>query len=62
MVVGGAFNENKTSELHNSEILKNKIKKKQKKLELSNSEIIYLIKFPSYITRFCFFFIFFFLN
>ena len=48
--VGGAFNEKKTSELHNSEILK--WKKENKKPKLSNSEIKYLIKFPSYVTRF----------
>ena len=30
-------------------------KKENKKLELSNSEIIYLIRFPSYVTRFCYF-------
>ena len=29
-------------------------KKKKKKSELSNSETIYLIRFPSYVTRFCF--------
>ena len=53
--VGGAFNQNKTSELHNLEILK--WKKENKKLELSNSEIKYLVKFPSYVTRvFCFHF------
>ena len=41
-----AFYENKVSELHNSEILNEK-KKEKEKLELSNSEIIYLIQFPS---------------
>ena len=51
--VGGTFNENKTSELHNPEILK--WKKENKKPDLSNSEIIYLIRFPSYITRFRYF-------
>ena len=44
--VGGAFNENKTSELYSSKILK--WKKENKKPELSNSKIKYLIKFPSY--------------
>ena len=34
MNVGDAFNENKTSELHNPEILKLKEKKENKKLEL----------------------------
>ena len=34
MNVGDAFNENKTSELHDSEILKLKEKKENKKLEL----------------------------
>ena len=51
--VGGAFNEYKTSELHNSVILK--LKKENKKPELSNSEVINLIKFPSYITQFFYF-------
>ena len=32
-------------------------KKKPKKLELSNSEIIYLIELPSYVTRLFHFFI-----
>ena len=48
--IGGTFNENKTSELHRSEILKSK--KENKKPELSNSEIIHLIRFPSYVARF----------
>ena len=48
--VGSAFNENKTFALHNSEILKQK--KEKKKPKLSNLEIMYLIKFPSYVTRF----------
>ena len=39
--VGGTFNENKTSELHNPEILK--WKKENKKPVLSNSEIIKII-------------------
>ena len=30
-------------------------KSENKKLELSNSEIIYLIRFPSYVTRFFYF-------
>ena len=30
-------------------------KKENKKLELSNSEIIHLIRFPSYVTRFFYF-------
>ena len=45
--VGGAFNE-KTLELRCSKIFK----KRKEKSELSNSEIIYLIKFQSYVTRF----------
>ena len=45
----------KTSELHNSEILKKK--KENKKPELNYLENIYLVKFPSYVTCF-FFFIF----
>ena len=51
--LGDAFNENKTLELHNSEILKSK--KENKNPELSNSEIFYLIKFSSYLTRFFYF-------
>ena len=50
---GDTFNEHKTSELHNLEILKQK--KENKKTELSNSEIIYLIRFLSYVTRFFYF-------
>ena len=34
------------------------MKKQNKKLELSNSEIIYLIKLPSYVTRFFYFHLF----
>ena len=30
-------------------------KKENKKSDLNNSEIIYLIRFPSYVTRFCYF-------
>ena len=52
--LGDAFNENKTFELHNSEILKSK-KKNNKNPELSDSEIFYLIKFSSYLTRFYYF-------
>ena len=33
------------------------MEKENNKSELSNSEIIYLIKFPSYMTRFFYFFI-----
>ena len=51
--LGDAFNENKTLELHNSEILKSK--KENKNPELSNSEIFYLIKFSSYLTQFFYF-------
>ena len=51
--LGDAFNENQTSELHNSEILGSK--KGNKKPELSNSEIFYLVKFSSYLTRFFYF-------
>ena len=46
--IGDTFNENKSSELHNSEI-------SSKRPELSNSVIIYLIRFPSYVTRFSYF-------
>ena len=48
-----AFNENKTLELHNLEILKSQ--KENKNPELSNTEIFYLIKFSSYLTRFFYF-------
>ena len=48
-----AFIENKTLELHNSEILKSQ--EENKNPELSNSEIFYLIKFSSYLTRFFYF-------
>ena len=51
--LGDAFNENKTFELHNSEILKSK--KENKNAELSNKEIFYLIKFSSYLSRFFYF-------
>ena len=51
--LGDAFNENKTLELHNSEILKSL--KENKNPELSNSEIFYLMKFWSYLTRFFYF-------
>ena len=51
--LGDAFNENKTFELHNSEILKSN--KENKNPELRNSEIFYLIKFWSYLTRFFYF-------
>ena len=51
--VGSGFNENKTSELHNPEMLKEN--KENKKPELSNSEIKYLIKFPRYVTLFFYF-------
>ena len=51
--LGDAFNENKTFELHNSEILKSK--KENKNAELSNSENFYLIKFSSYLSRFFYF-------
>ena len=47
--LGDAFNENKTLELRNSEILKSK--KENKNPEISNSEIFYLIKSSSYLTR-----------
>ena len=42
-----------TFELHNLEILKSK--KENKNPESSNSEIFYLIKFSSYLTRFFYF-------
>ena len=45
--------ENKTFELHNSEIIKSK--RENKNPELGNSEIFYLIKFWSYLTRFFYF-------
>ena len=48
-----AFIENKTLELHNSEILKSQ--EENKNSELSNSEIFYLIKLSSYLTRFFYF-------
>ena len=51
--LGDAFNENKTFELHNLEILKSK--KENKNPESSNLEIFYLIKFSSYLTRFFYF-------
>ena len=51
--LGDAFNENKTLELHNSEILKSQ--KENKNPELNNPEIFYLIKFSSYLTRFFYF-------
>ena len=57
-VVGGAFNENKISKLHNSEIVKQK-KKENKKPELSNSEVIYLTKFLSNVNQFIYFRVFF---
>ena len=46
--IGDTFNENKFSELHNSEI-------SSKRPQLSNSVIIYLIRFPSYVIRFFYF-------
>ena len=45
--VGAALNKNKATKL--------KIKKQNKKPELSNPEIIYLMKFPSYVTCFSYF-------
>ena len=51
--LGDAFNENKTLELCNSEILKSQ--KENKNPELSNSEIFYLINFSSYLTQFFYF-------
>ena len=53
--LGDAFNENKTSELHNSEILKKRKSKNKKNPELRNSEIFHLIKCSSYLIRLFYF-------
>ena len=52
MGVGGTFNENKTSDLHNSEILKEKKKIKNPSYVTRK---LYLVGFPSYVTRFFYF-------
>ena len=53
--LGDAFNENKTSELHNSEILKKRKSKNKTNPALRSSEIFYLIKCSSYLTRLFYF-------
>ena len=52
MGVGGTFNENKTSDLHNSEVLKEKKKIKNPSYVTRK---LYLVGFPSYVTRFFYF-------